>query len=186
LPENFQEWDYVYKAQYLEIITFMSGYLLSSQGDRMAMANSVEIRVPYLDHRLIEFMATVPSIYKIRALNEKYLLKKVFKNLLPKEIVHRPKNPYRAPIRNSFFNNKSFDLNSILSVQSIRNAGVFDPIKVKLLIQKAEKSQSLSELDNMALAGIISTQFLHDHFINYKKLEVPEDYSFNLFVDKRS
>ena len=61
----------------------MSGYLLSSQGDRMAMANSVELRVPYLDHRIIEYMATVPSRFKIRGLNEKYLLKKVFNDLLP-------------------------------------------------------------------------------------------------------
>lgn len=186
LPEDFDNWDYIYKAQYLEIITFMSGYLLSSQGDRMAMANSVELRVPYLDHRIIEYMATVPSRFKIRGLNEKYLLKKVFKDLLPKEIVYRPKNPYRAPIRNSFFNNKSFDLHSILSEKEINEAGVFNSAKVKLLIQKAERSQSLSELDNMAIAGIISTQFLHNHFINYKKLNVPADYSFNTFIDKRN
>jgi len=186
LPEDFDNWDYVYKAQYLEIITFMSGYLLSSQGDRMAMANSVELRVPYLDHRIIEYMATVPSIFKIRGLNEKYLLKKVFKDLLPKEIVYRPKNPYRAPIRNSFFNNKLFDLHSVLSEKEINEAGVFNPAKVKLLIQKADRSQSLSELDNMAIAGIISTQFLHNHFINYKKLNVPAEYSFNTFIDKRN
>ena len=186
LPKDFDDWDYVYKAQYLEIITFMSGYLLSSQGDRMAMANSVELRVPYLDHRIIEYMATVPSIFKIRGLNEKYLLKKVFGDLLPKEIVFRPKNPYRAPIRNSFFNNMSFDLHSVLSKKEINDAGIFNPAKVKLLIQKAERSQSLSELDNMAVAGIISTQFLHNHFINYKKINVPKEYSFNTFIDTRN
>ena len=70
-------------------------------------------------------------------------LKKVFKDLLPKEIVNRPKNPYRAPIRNSFLNNKSLDLHSILSEKEINEAGIFNPAKVKLLIQKAEKSQSL-------------------------------------------
>ena len=113
LPEDFENWDYVYKAQYLEIITFMSGYLLSSQGDRMAMANSVELRVPYLDHRIIEYMSRVPSRFKIRGLNEKYLLKKVFNELLPQKILFRPKNPYRAPIRNSFFNNKYLDVKAI-------------------------------------------------------------------------
>ena len=127
LPKDFDCWDYVYKAQYLEIITFMSGYLLSSQGDRMAMANSVELRVPYLDHRIIEYMATVPSRFKIRGLNEKYLLKKVFNELLPQRIVNRPKNPYRAPIRNSFLNNNSLDLKTILSEKEIAGAGVFNP-----------------------------------------------------------
>jgi asparagine synthase (glutamine-hydrolysing) len=186
LPKNFDNWDYIYKAQYLEIITFMSGYLLSSQGDRMAMANSVELRVPYLDHRIIEYMATIPSTFKIRGLNEKYLLKKVYKHLLPKEIVYRPKNPYRAPIRNSFFGNKFFDIKSVLSENSIKEAGVFDPAKVKLLIQKAEKAQSLSELDNMAVAAIISTQFLYDHFIKFKKVNVPSNYSFNKLIDNRN
>ena len=186
LPKDFENWDYVYKAQHLEIITFMSGYLLSSQGDRMAMANSVELRVPYLDHRIIEYMATVPSRFKIRGLNEKYLLKKVFKDLLPSQIVNRAKNPYRAPIRNSFFNNRFLDINSILSEKEISEAGVFNPAKVKMLISKVERTENLSELDNMALAGIISTQFLHNDFINYKKLNVPDNYRFNTFIDKRN
>jgi asparagine synthase (glutamine-hydrolysing) len=186
LPKDFDKWDYVNKAQYLEIITFMSGYLLSSQGDRMAMANSVELRVPYLDHRIIEYMATVPSKFKIIGLNEKYILKKVFKDKLPKEILFRPKNPYRAPIRNSFFNNKFFDINSTLSENEIKKVGIFNPKKVKLLIQKAERLQSLSELDNMAIAAIISTQDLHNHFMNYKKLAIPKDFYFNTFIDKRN
>ena len=186
LPKDFDCWDYVYKAQYLEIITFMSGYLLSSQGDRMAMANSVELRVPYLDHRIIEYMATVPSRFKIRGLNEKYLLKKVFNELLPQRIVNRPKNPYRAPIRNSFLNNNSLDLKTILSEKEIAGAGVFNPDKVNLLMKKAERTEALSELDNMALAGIISTQFLHNDFINYKKLNIPDNYKFNTFIDKRN
>jgi asparagine synthase (glutamine-hydrolysing) len=186
LPKDFENWDYVYKAQYLEIITFMSGYLLSSQGDRMAMANSVELRVPYLDHRIIEYMATVPSRFKIRGLNEKYLLKKVFKDLLPSQIVNRAKNPYRAPIRNSFFNNRFLDINSLLSEKEISEAGVFNPAKVKMLISKVERTENLSELDNMALAGIISTQFLHNDFVKYKRLNVPADYSFNTFIDKRN
>ena len=186
LPKDFNSWDYVYKAQYLEIITFMSGYLLSSQGDRMAMSNSVELRVPYLDHRIIEYMATVPSRFKIRGLNEKYLLKKVFKDLLPSRITNRPKNPYRAPIRNSFLNNKFLDIQSLLSEKEIDEAGIFNSAKVNMLLKKADKSEKLSELDNMALAGIISTQFLHNDFIKYKKLDVPDNYRFNTFIDKRN
>ncbi|HEY6435385.1 MAG TPA: hypothetical protein VIY47_02260, partial [Ignavibacteriaceae bacterium] len=85
-----------------------------------------------------------------------------------------------------FLNNESFDLHSVLSEKEINGAGIFNPAKVKLLIQKAERSQSLSELDNMAIAGIISTQFLQNYFVNYKKLTVPSDYSFNTFIDKRN
>jgi asparagine synthase (glutamine-hydrolysing) len=131
-------------------------------------------------------MATVPSRYKIRGLNEKYLLKKVFRDLLPERITNRPKNPYRAPIKNSFINNRFLDLNSILSSRDISLAGIFDPDKVNLLLKKALKYETLSELDNMALAGIVSTQFLNKHFINHKKLDVPSDYNFKTFIDRRS
>jgi asparagine synthase (glutamine-hydrolysing) len=186
LPDNFDDWETLSKAQYLEIITFMSGYLLSSQGDRMAMGNSVELRVPYLDHRLIEFMSTVPSAYKILGLNEKYILKKVFKEYLPKEILYRAKNPYRAPIRNSFIANNNFPIEDILDEARISESGVFNPTKVNLLLQKAKKSESLSELDNMALAGIISTQLLYNHILSPKKTAVPTKYGFKIFIDKRT
>ncbi len=52
LPSGFESWDHLEKAQWLETNVFMSGYLLSSQGDRMGMANSIEGRYPFLDHRL--------------------------------------------------------------------------------------------------------------------------------------
>lgn len=186
LPNDFDSWDYVYKAQYLEIITFMSGYLLSSQGDRMAMANSVELRVPYLDHRIIEYMAKVPSRFKVRGLNEKYLLKKVFNDLLPQKILYRPKNPYRAPIRNSFIKNKYFNIEEILSEKQIKSLDVFDYDKVNLLLKKAYRTDTLSELDNMALAGILSTQILFYQYMIKEKLQVPESYIFNTFIDNRS
>jgi asparagine synthase (glutamine-hydrolysing) len=186
LPEDFDNWSTLSKAQYLEIITFMSGYLLSSQGDRMAMGNSVELRVPYLDHRIIEFMTRVPSVWKIFGLNEKYILKKVFNEYLPKEILYRAKNPYRAPIRNSFIANNNFPIEDILNEVNISDAGVFNSSKVKMLLQKAKKSESLSELDNMALAGIISTQILHEQFVKNSKLKLPSNYQFKTFYDFRN
>ncbi|MFN3874067.1 MAG: asparagine synthase (glutamine-hydrolyzing), partial [Ignavibacterium sp.] len=186
LPEDFDKWETLSKAQYLEITTFMSGYLLSSQGDRMAMGNSVELRVPYLDHRLIEFMSTVPAKYKIFGLNEKFILKKVFKDYLPKEILYRAKNPYRAPIRNSFIGNSELMIDELLGETLINSAGIFNPSKVKLLLQKAKKSDSLSELDNMALAGISSVQLIYYKFVCGFKLIVPDHYKFNKYFDFRT
>lgn len=186
LPDDFDSWETLSKAQYLEITTFMSGYLLSSQGDRMAMGNSVELRVPYLDHRLIEFMATVPAKYKIFGLNEKYILKKVFKDSLPKEILYRAKNPYRAPIRNSFIDNKDFKLNELISEENITRSGVFDYNKINLLMKKALRNQTLSELDNMALAVIISVQLLHNQFNSGFRISVSDNFKFEKFFDLRT
>ena len=92
-------WDHLAKAQWLETTIFMSGYLLSSQGDRMAMANSVEGRYPFLDYRVIEFCSGLPADYKLNGLEEKFLLKRLMKNKIPESIIKRPKQPYRAPIK---------------------------------------------------------------------------------------
>ena len=86
-------WDPLCQAQYLEITLFMSGYLLSSQGDRMMMAHSVEGRFPFLDHRIIEFASSIPPQFKLNLLNEKYLLKKAFTELIPPEVLNRSKQP---------------------------------------------------------------------------------------------
>ena len=185
LPEEFNKQDAIAKAQYLEMLTFMSGYLLSSQGDRMAMANSVEIRVPFLDHRVIELMANIPSKYKIRGLNEKYILKKSFKDILPKEIVYRNKNPYRAPILKSLINNSFLDVDNYFSKAKIEEANNFDFNKVNLLKKKAQNSITMNELDNMALASILSTQILYNDFVNHKRQSIPENFRFDLFYDRR-
>lgn len=88
---KFAQWDPVAKAQYLEMRIFLGNYLLSSQGDRVAMANSVEIRMPYLDYRLVEFMGRVPIGLKIGGLQEKYLLKKAVRKDVPSAIWEKPK-----------------------------------------------------------------------------------------------
>jgi asparagine synthase (glutamine-hydrolysing) len=103
LPPRFMAWDYLARAQYLEIKTFLSQYLLSSQGDRMAMAHSVEGRFPFLDCRVVQFCNDLPSNLKLRGLTEKYLLRKLGERWLPKEIWGRRKRPYRAPVHRSFF-----------------------------------------------------------------------------------
>jgi asparagine synthase (glutamine-hydrolysing) len=174
LPESFSRWDYLAKAQYLEMMTFLSGYLLSSQGDRVAMANSVEIRLPYLDYRIVEFMGQVPSLWKIHCLDEKHILKRAFCGLLPEEIRNRPKHPYRAPIKKSLLNGVAQDsVAETLSEKSVRDAGLFDPAKVDLLLKKLDRQEEPGELDNMALAGILSTQIVHDRFVkDWRRVEI--------------
>lgn len=85
------------RAQYVESKLLLANYLLSSQRDRMGMANSVEGRYPFLDHRVVEFATRIPVRLKMKGLNEKYLLKKAMQGLLPAAIVERKKQPYMAP-----------------------------------------------------------------------------------------
>jgi asparagine synthase (glutamine-hydrolysing) len=166
LPEGYSNWSDLAKSQYLESSIFMSGYLLSSQGDRMAMGNSVEGRYPFLDYRLIEFSAKLPDRYKLNCLNEKFLLKKMSVGKIPPSITNRSKQAYRAPIATSFFNtNSPTFISEILSENSINEFGIFDPIKVASLINKIKNQVYMSEMDQMAIAGILSTQILYKLFI---------------------
>ena len=165
IPEEFHKWDSFEKAQYLEIVIFMSSYLLSSQGDRMAMANSVETRLPFLDHRLIELMSTADPEFKMNLLNEKFILKEALKNKLPEDIVRRPKNPYRAPIKSGLIDNKYGLIEKYLSETALVNTGFFNSRKVDFFLKKMQKTDTISEIDAMTLSGILSTQIIYDKFI---------------------
>ena len=186
LPADYFDWDIVTKAQFLEAMIFLSNYLLSSQGDRVAMANSVELRVPYLDHRVIELMGTVHSELKINGLNEKYLLKKIFKDRLPASIVSRWKNPYRAPIHKALLNSNLNLIKEYCSEESLKKSGLFDAAKVLRLINKLEKSVAAGEFDEMALVGILSTQIIHKTFIENFQADYNKSDNFDVVFDCRS
>lgn len=186
LPADFFNFDAVTKSQFLESMIFLSNYLLSSQGDRVAMAHSLELRVPYLDHRMIELLAKVNSEIKIKGLNEKYLLKEVFKNRLPSSILKRWKNPYRAPIHKAILSKNINLVKDYCSEDSLKKTEIFDPVKVIKLINKLSNLDKAGEFDEMALVGIISTQLIHKNFIENFKGSYSEYDKFDQIFDYRS
>jgi asparagine synthase (glutamine-hydrolysing) len=166
IPPAFDEWPDIGQAQYLEMSIFLSQYLLSSQGDRMAMAHSVEGRFPFLDHRLVEFCNRLPPALKLRGLTEKWLLKQLGRKLVPTDIWQRPKQPYRAPIHRSFFGDDAPDyVAELLSERAVRDAGLFRPDAAARLVRKARLNTRLSEVDEMALVGILSAHLVHYRFV---------------------
>ena len=170
LPHTFFDWPPFCQAQYLETTTLMPGYILSSQGDRAAMAHSVEGRFPFLDHRVAEFAARIPPRLKMKGLKEKYLLKRATRHLVPDAVTRRTKQPYRAPEAQSFFNfdDGSFRhdyVEEMLSPQRIAEDGLFHPRAVQRLVAKARGGRAVGIKDNMALVGILSTQLVVDRFL---------------------
>lgn len=168
LPDEFAQRDAFSRAQLLEMEIFLSNYLLSSQGDRVGMGNSIELRVPFLDHRVIEFAAKLPAHWKLKGLNEKYILKETFKELVPDSIRQRDKQPYRAPIKESFWTDEPGSyVSEQLSETAIKAAGYFSPGKVSLLTKKFARkaNQAANEVQNMALIGILTTQLLHQQYL---------------------
>jgi asparagine synthase (glutamine-hydrolysing) len=184
LPPDFQRWTPLGQAQYLEFTTFLSTYLLSSQGDRVAMAHSVEGRYPFLDYRVIEFAGRLPANLKMRGLTEKWLLRRVGEKLAPAEIWRRRKRPYRAPIQHSFFPASPLDyVGELLSESAIKQSGYFNPDAVTQLARKAASPNRLSEVDEMALSGILSTQLIHRQFIQGFTLRPPDRHQLKRLVD---
>jgi asparagine synthase (glutamine-hydrolysing) len=175
-PDGFDRWDPLHQAQYLETTILLSQYLLSSQGDRMAMGHSVEGRFPFLDHRVVEFANQLPPSLKLNGLMEKYLLKKVSREWLPAEISDRPKQPYRAPIHRSFFSDSPPDyVEELLSSSAIEQSGYFNPRAVDQLVAKLKRGLPLGETDDMALAGIVSTQLVDRQFMSSSRPTLPLD-----------
>jgi asparagine synthase (glutamine-hydrolysing) len=168
LPEAFTSFSTRGRAQYIEFITFLTGYLLHSQGDRMLMGNSVEGRFPFLDHRLAEFAARLPDSAKLAGLREKYLLRLAVKPLLPADIVRREKRPYRAPILRAFMGpGAPAYVDEMLAPDRLRETGIFAPSAVEQLVLKCRRNVSgfVSESDEMALVGVLSVMLLDEMFV---------------------
>jgi asparagine synthase (glutamine-hydrolysing) len=165
LSEQYSSWPPFSKAEFLEARFLLPGYILSSQGDRMAMAHAVEGRYPFLDHRVVEFASKLPINLKMKVLDQKYLLKRAVKGLIPESIRTRHKQPYRAPDGRSFFNHKDSYVEDTLSPKKITQDGIFDPRATGALLQKFRSGRDTGVKDNMALIGILSTTLLIDRFV---------------------
>jgi asparagine synthase (glutamine-hydrolysing) len=169
LPAGFPSWTPLAQDQFLEVHTLLSGYLLSSQGDRMLMAHSVEGRFPFLDRRVAALAESLPPQYKLRALDEKHVLKRAAADLVPASILTRAKQPYRAPDALSFTCAEAQDwMADVAGPSAVKDAGCFDPGAVAQLLAKCAAraaSGQFSNADNMGVVGVLSTQLVHHHFI---------------------
>lgn len=170
LPSEFASWSYLAQDQYLEIRTLLAGYLLSSQGDRMLMGHSVEGRFPFLDPDVIRLANSLPPDYKLRGLDEKHVLKRAARGMLPGVILERKKQPYRAPDALAFVGPRTAErVDALLTPQRVREVGVFEPASVTALWRKCKEranEQQFSNTDNMALVGVLSTQILHQRLVH--------------------
>jgi asparagine synthase (glutamine-hydrolysing) len=167
LPKGYDGFTPLGRAQYLEITTFLEGYLLHSQGDRMLMGHSIEGRFPFLDYRVAELAARLPDRLRLRGLEEKYALRRAVSGLLPEDVHARPKQPYRAPIGQVFAGPKAPEYaRELLRPERVKEAGLLAPEAVSRVLAKFEASSSRAgETDEMALVGAISTMLLHERLV---------------------
>ncbi|MGA9770157.1 MAG: asparagine synthase (glutamine-hydrolyzing) [Blastocatellia bacterium] len=129
----------IHQRSYLDFKLRLSDHLISDHGDRMALANSVEARYPFLDRDLIEFSKIIPPDLKLNQFTEKYILKRVAEEMIPAEIINREKFGFHAPGSPYLLQQNIEWINDMLSYEHIKADGYFNPDVVERL--KAQYSQ---------------------------------------------
>jgi len=109
---------------------------LLARGDKMSMAASLEARVPLLDHKLVEFAASLPPHLKIQRLTRKYLLRKVAARYLPSSILHRKKQGFPIPISGWIRKEAKEFVSDLLSWETVRRRGLLDPDYVQAILKQ--------------------------------------------------
>jgi asparagine synthase (glutamine-hydrolysing) len=166
LPTRFFGWSPLNQAAYLEMTTRLSPYLLSSYGERMTMAHGVEGRYPFLDHRVFEFAAALPTGSRLRGLRDKEVLRRWASRILPGPVKSERKPSYRAPDAESFFLPTSPSwIGDHLTSEAVRRVGIFSPSAVGGLVQRCQAGLSPARGENQTMVGVLSTQLWHYHFI---------------------
>ncbi len=130
--------------------------------DRTSMANSLEVRVPFLDHELVEFMATVPPEYKLKGLCKKCFFKQAFAGILPKEILARRKQGFSVPLVLWFRNELRSYLERVLSEKNIIKTGLFQPEYVQQMINEHLRCK---ENNNLQLWALVIFILWYQHFM---------------------
>jgi asparagine synthase (glutamine-hydrolysing) len=177
LPLRYREACDVERAQAIEAMTLLGNYLLSSQGDRMALANSVETRHPYLDLDFVRFAARLPRSLKLRGMKDKFILRETYADDIPKAIRRRKKFAYQAPEKRAFFEDGKLLgwAADLLSRDRIASDGVFDPAYVEqyCLAPPARDTGRQSFRGNMLFMIVLSTTLLIDRFVRSRAGPTP-------------
>ena len=167
MPPGWRQWRPLARAQIIEVQTFLSSYLLSYQGDRVALGHGIEVRYPFLDPDVFDFCCRLPRRLKLRGLRGKVALRKLASRRLPPEIWQRPKQPYRAPTTSALFGGNAPEyVSELLSQKMLEKFGLVDCNAVTRLVTKARERQGRmsSEREEMALVGLLTLQLLADHY----------------------
>ena len=150
------------EQEYVDIKTYLVDDILVKV-DRMSMANSLEARVPFLDHRFVEFAATIPSHLRLHKKRTKHILKESLRDVLPMQIIERGKEGFSIPIKNWVKQELKPMMLDALSERNVKDKGYFDPVFVNRLVQ-----EHLSGRENHShrLWALMVFHMWHDLYMN--------------------
>ncbi|MEU3571061.1 asparagine synthase (glutamine-hydrolyzing) [Kitasatospora sp. NPDC036755] len=163
---GYQAMSAVQKAQWLEYKTLLPGFLLSTQGERVALAHSVENRCPFLDPAVVRAASSVNLRFD-DGWNEKAVLKKAFRAELPAWTTGRPKQPYRAPGSEAFTERRPDYLELLLSDAELGKLDFLDQRFARRLTDRIMESpaEEVSTKEDQAFVYLLTTAVLHRQFV---------------------
>lgn len=153
--------DTVSRLGYLDMKLYLQDDLLV-KSDRMSMANSLEIRVPFLDHTFVEYAASIPSSLKLKRLETKYILKKAMAPILPPEILTRKKIGFDIPLGVWIRNELKDFVTDILSPANLNHHGFFNHAYIEKLLKEHFHGE---HNHRQLLWPLIIFQFWYDHYM---------------------
>jgi asparagine synthase (glutamine-hydrolysing) len=175
--ERLRRWHPLNRSLYLGYKVQLAGLLLNQKGDRVAMANSVETRYPFLDEEVVGFAARLHPKWKLHGwLEDKYLLRKAAERVLPKEVAWRRKAMFRAPLAETFLASPPAYVRDLISPEALARTGYFDVGSVSrdcALLAKGE-GDKLGTFASLGLGGVVATQLWHHLYLGGGLCELPQ------------
>jgi asparagine synthase (glutamine-hydrolysing) len=176
-PARIRRWHPLNQSLYLGYKTQLPGLLLNHRGDRVAMANSVEARYPFLDDDLIALCAAIHPRWKLRGMyGDKYLLRQTAQRFLPKTLAQKPKSMFRAPFSKTLLADQGGLADQLLSRGSLQRSPYFDSRKVHEVLRRFRRGEYLRPLRifyEMGLCAVVATQLWHHMYFDGGLCELP-------------
>lgn len=166
-------WAPLNRSMYYSQKTMMSNYILSTHGDRALMAHSLEARYPFLDQRVVEVAARMPTSLKVKGLQEKYVLRRMMADKLPQVTTRRRKKMMTAPLAKSFLAREAPDyVKALLTPERLKETGCFVVPEVTGMLERLKARTSGFDRDShteylaeTAFVGVLSVQLVHEMLI---------------------
>jgi asparagine synthase (glutamine-hydrolysing) len=173
--ERAKRWHPLNRGIWVAARVTLAGHLLQAKGDRVSMHSSVEVRYPFLDEEVFEFLAGLDPRWKLRGFRDKHLLRLLAERWLPRSVYTRRKAIFRAPLDSFHIEPEPAFVAQLLSEESLRRTGYFDIAAVHHWRQAFRKmpAGSLPRLSvEMGLTAVVATQLWHQLFIGGKLAEL--------------
>jgi asparagine synthase (glutamine-hydrolysing) len=172
--DRAKKWHPLNRGIWVAARVTLAGHLLQAKGDRVAMHSSVEVRYPFLDEEVFDFVSRLHPKWKLRGFRDKHLLRLLAEKWLPPEVYGRKKVIFRAPLDSFHLDPEPAFIKELLSEESLRRTGYFDPKEVAHWRKHYKELKAIPRLSvEMGLVAVVATQLWHHTYIDGKLADLP-------------